>query len=129
MWNYFRFSHQLRSIDLPCEFITVQVIHELAKECPSVKQMTLDFSKATQVKFINILSLIYTYSWKEDTHVVPIQTCVLSWNVFYIIELFKHMWRCLLIVYGGKTFCMMKSFVETGLCGTFIKLIWPWTSA
>jgi len=42
-------ANQLRSIDLPCEFITVPVVHELANKCPGVKRMTLDFSKATQV--------------------------------------------------------------------------------
>ncbi|XP_067950564.1 F-box/LRR-repeat protein 2-like [Watersipora subatra] len=44
-----RFANQLRSIDLPCEFVTVQVIHELASKCPAVKQMTIDFAKATQL--------------------------------------------------------------------------------
>ena len=45
----YRFSGHLRSIDLPCEYITVPIMHEIAIKCPSVRRMTLDFSKATQV--------------------------------------------------------------------------------
>jgi len=45
----FRLGSQLRSLELPCDLITVPILHELANKCPNVRNITLDFSKATQV--------------------------------------------------------------------------------
>ncbi|CAH1784636.1 unnamed protein product [Owenia fusiformis] len=51
-----RFGSKLRYIEMPSDLITPSVLHDLAAKCPSIKYMTLDFSKAMQLHDFNDLN-------------------------------------------------------------------------
>lgn len=50
-----RFGPSLRLIELPIDFITPPVLHELAHKCPRLQYLTLDFSNAVQLHDFNDL--------------------------------------------------------------------------
>jgi hypothetical protein len=52
-----RFSLGLEYIELPVEYITAQVLHELANKCNYLSHLTLDFSTAMQLRDFNDLSV------------------------------------------------------------------------
>lgn len=52
-----RFSLGLEYIELPVEYITAQVLHELANKCNYLNHLTLDFSTAMQLHDFNDLSV------------------------------------------------------------------------
>jgi len=51
-----RFGSTMRYLEMPCELVTVPVIHELSNKCPNLKYLTLDFSNAMQLHDFNDLN-------------------------------------------------------------------------
>ena len=51
-----RFSSTLEYIELPIDFITSSVLHELANKCTNLKYLTMDFAAAMQLQDFNDLN-------------------------------------------------------------------------
>ena len=51
-----KFNQTLEYIELPVEFITSQILHELANKCTALKYMTMDFAAAMQLQDFNDLN-------------------------------------------------------------------------
>lgn len=51
-----RFNQTLEYIELPVEFITSHIFHELANKCTNLKYITLDFAAAMQLQDFNDLN-------------------------------------------------------------------------
>ena len=51
-----RFNSSLEYIELPIEFITSTILHELANRCTNLKYLTMDFSAAMQLQDFNDLN-------------------------------------------------------------------------
>lgn len=51
-----RFNQTLEYIELPVEFITSNIIHELANKCTNLKYITMDFAAAMQLQDFNDLN-------------------------------------------------------------------------
>ncbi len=51
-----RFNPTLEYIELPIEFITSSILHELANKCTNLKYITMDFAAAMQLQDFNDLN-------------------------------------------------------------------------
>ncbi|PAA87441.1 hypothetical protein BOX15_Mlig019071g1 [Macrostomum lignano] len=81
-----RFSTALRSIDLPCELITVPVLEEIARQCVNLRYMTLDFSKAMQ---------LHDYNDLVDFPANIYYLCVCLSDVIFMEGLMRKIYHCL----------------------------------